>query len=49
MQNRLAQPNLWRFGISGDYPVVLVRITEPDQTKLVQEPSTHTTICATGD
>lgn len=36
-RNRLGQQNLWRFGISGDLPIVVVQITEPDQTKLVQE------------
>ncbi|MCC6952674.1 MAG: cyclic beta 1-2 glucan synthetase, partial [Deltaproteobacteria bacterium] len=36
-RNRLAQNGLWRFGVSGDYPLCLVRVTEPDQTKLVTE------------
>jgi len=36
-RNRLAQQSLWRFGISGDLPIVTVRITEPGQVKLVQE------------
>lgn len=36
-QNRLTQSALWRFGISGDMPIVLVRITSPDQLSLVRE------------
>lgn len=37
VRNRLAQSGLWRFGISGDYPIVLLRISEANQMKLVQE------------
>ncbi len=36
-RNKLAQQNLWRFGISGDLPMVVVRVTEPSHIKLVQE------------
>jgi cellobiose phosphorylase len=36
-RNKLAQQNLWRFGISGDLPIAVARITEPGQVKLVQE------------
>lgn len=36
-RNRLGQSGLWRFGISGDLPICLVRITEPNQTKIVEE------------
>lgn len=37
MQNRLGQSGLWKFGISGDLPIVLVRLTEPEQIKFVLE------------
>ena len=29
-RNTLGQPNLWGYGISGDLPIVLVRVTEAD-------------------
>ncbi|MBE0697831.1 MAG: hypothetical protein IH586_12995, partial [Anaerolineaceae bacterium] len=35
--NRLGQSGLWRFGISGDYPVLLVCIDDPTQLDLVRE------------
>ncbi len=35
--NRLGQPGLWRFGISGDYPILLVEIDDPRQLELVRE------------
>ena len=35
--NRQGQPGLWRYGISGDYPILLVCITEAEQTGLVRE------------
>ena len=35
--NRLGQPGLWRFGISGDYPILLVEIDNPKQIDLVRE------------
>jgi cellobiose phosphorylase len=36
-RNTLGQPGLWAYGISGDYPVVLVRIAPGDDLTLVQE------------
>ena len=35
--NRLGQPGLWRFGISGDYPILLVETDNPKQIDLVRE------------
>ena len=35
--NRLGQPGLWRFGISGDYPILLVELDNPEQIDLVRE------------
>ena len=35
--NTLGQSNLWGYGISGDLPIVLVRITEPDALPLVRQ------------
>jgi cyclic beta-1,2-glucan synthetase len=35
--NRLSQSALWRFGISGDLPIVLVKINESRQSKVLQE------------
>jgi cyclic beta-1,2-glucan synthetase len=35
--NRLGQSGLWRFGISGDYPILLVEIDDPKQVDLVRE------------
>jgi cyclic beta-1,2-glucan synthetase len=35
--NRLGQPGLWPFGISGDYPVLLVEIDDSKQIDLVRE------------
>jgi cyclic beta-1,2-glucan synthetase len=35
--NRLGQPGLWRFGISGDYPILLVELDDPKQVDLVRE------------
>ncbi|MEX0586050.1 MAG: glucoamylase family protein, partial [Pirellulales bacterium] len=37
MANRLNQTGLWRHGVSGDDPIVLVRITQPDQRALLRE------------
>jgi cyclic beta-1,2-glucan synthetase len=34
--NRLGQSGLWRFGISGDLPIVLVRIRHPNRLDLVR-------------
>ena len=36
-RNRLGQSGLWRFGISGDLPIALVKITEQNQTKIIEE------------
>ncbi|MDP2966598.1 MAG: glucoamylase family protein [Pelolinea sp.] len=35
--SRLSQPGLWRFGISGDYPILLVELDNPKQVDLVRE------------
>ena len=35
--NRMGQSGLWRFGISGDYPILLVEIEDPRQIDLVRE------------
>jgi cyclic beta-1,2-glucan synthetase len=35
--NRLGQEDLWRFGISGDRPIMLVRIAAREQLPLTQE------------
>ena len=35
--NCLGQPALWRFGISGDYPILLIEVDDPQQIDLVQE------------
>ncbi len=35
--NRLGQPGLWRFGISGDYPILLVELDSPQQIDLVRQ------------
>ena len=35
--NRLGQPGLWRFGISGDYPILLVELDTSKQIDLVRE------------
>ena len=35
--NRLGQPGLWRFGISGDYPILLISVDDPKQIELVRE------------
>jgi cyclic beta-1,2-glucan synthetase len=35
--NTLGQEGLWRFGISGDLPIVLVRVQQPDDAGLVRQ------------
>jgi len=35
--NRLGQSGLWRFGISGDYPIILVRVADPQRLELVRQ------------
>ncbi len=37
LKNTLGQEGLWRFGISGDLPIVLVRVKESDDVQLVRE------------
>ena len=34
--NRLGQPRLWGLGLSGDYPILLVRSDDPKETQLLQ-------------
>ncbi|HEV8059072.1 MAG TPA: glucoamylase family protein, partial [Gemmataceae bacterium] len=36
VQNRLGQQQLWRFGISGDLPIVLLRLAEQEDLSLVR-------------
>ena len=36
-RNQLGQPGLWRFGISGDLPIVLVRIGDVGRIDLVKQ------------
>jgi cyclic beta-1,2-glucan synthetase len=36
-RNRQGQRDLWRFGISGDLPIVLVHVTQPEQVEIVRE------------
>ncbi|MDD2942280.1 MAG: glucoamylase family protein, partial [bacterium] len=36
-RNSLAQAGFWRFGISGDLPIVLLRVRDEDHLKLVLE------------
>jgi len=35
--NRLGQPGLWPFGISGDDPILLVRVSNADELVMLQE------------
>jgi cyclic beta-1,2-glucan synthetase len=35
--NRLGQRALWRFGVSGDDPIVVVRVNKPEHRSLVRE------------
>jgi len=35
--NRKGQPGLWAFGVSGDYPLMLVRLNSEDETPLVHD------------
>lgn len=36
-QNRLSQAGLWRFGVSGDLPLLLLKIGDPQHKKLLRE------------
>jgi cyclic beta-1,2-glucan synthetase len=35
--NTLGQPGLWRFAISGDLPILMVRVSQADDTSLVRD------------
>ncbi|HXG11839.1 MAG TPA: glucoamylase family protein, partial [Gemmataceae bacterium] len=35
--NRQGQPGLWKHGISGDRPIVLARVAEPEELNLVRQ------------
>jgi cyclic beta-1,2-glucan synthetase len=35
--NKLSQSSLWRFGISGDLPILLIKISESRQNRILQE------------
>jgi cyclic beta-1,2-glucan synthetase len=35
--NRLGQPGLWPFGISGDYPIMLIELDDSKEIELVQQ------------
>jgi cyclic beta-1,2-glucan synthetase len=35
--NKLSQSSLWRFGISGDLPILLLKISDSRQNKILQE------------
>lgn len=37
LQNRSSQSSLWKYGISGDHPIVLLQITRPEQRTLLRE------------
>src|SRR5262249_52372904 len=37
LANRQGQPGLWRYGVSGDNPIVLVRIAEQEELPLVRQ------------
>ena len=34
LANRLGQSGLWKYGISGDLPIVLLQISDPSKTEL---------------
>lgn len=36
-ENKLTQKELWKFGISGDLPMILVKIKNPDEIQIVAE------------
>jgi cyclic beta-1,2-glucan synthetase len=35
--NRLGQSSLWKYGISGDIPIVLLRISDPNKIRIVKQ------------
>jgi cyclic beta-1,2-glucan synthetase len=37
LRNRRGQSGLWGYGISGDLPIVLIRIRDPDRIELVRQ------------
>ncbi len=37
LKNRLGQSSLWKYGVSGDIPIVLLRMSDPEKLGLVQE------------
>lgn len=37
INNRLTQSGFWRFGVSGDLPIVFLRVNDPAQISLVKE------------
>ena len=36
LKNRRGQSGLWRYGISGDIPIVLLRVSDPAKIGMVQ-------------
>ena len=42
LANHQGQPALWRYGISGDNPIVLVRIDKAEELSLVRQLSNAT-------
>ena len=36
-QNKLTQRELWKFGISGDFPIILVKIKNPNETQIINQ------------
>jgi cellobiose phosphorylase len=36
LNNRKGQSGLWPYGISGDFPIVLVRLTDPEELTLIK-------------
>ncbi len=47
--NRQGQPALWRYGISGDLPIILVRIAEGSEMPLVRQVLTAPSPCGSKD
>ena len=35
--NRQGQPGLWRLGLSGDRPIVLVRVGQPEELDIIRQ------------
>lgn len=48
VKNRRGQPGLWGYGVSGDLPIVLLRVDDQSHVPLVQEAVRAHTYCATG-